>query len=295
MALLAGLVAGCSEHGSPTAPSYTPKERLLYSTTESGNRERIVSYDFALATGKVLIDSARLSTQPRFGSVAYLVESATTDIFRIFAANIDGSNRHVVASSAVLAGAVSYPALSPDGSKVVYSTSDGRLLIQGSSGTDLETTLSSNAAFETIAAFSPDGKRIAFYGDDDKLYMVNIDGGSLHKVADSSFDSPGGVSQLEWSPDGARIVYIGQNNSGAPDIFVINADGTGKTQLTDDLEYDLLPTWSPDGRKIAYTHSSPGGGSIMVINATGGTPATISGSGGDNIFPSWSPDGNHIV
>ena len=202
----------------------------------------------------------------------------------------------VVASSAILAGAVSYPVLSPDGSKVVYSTSDNRLLIQGSSGSDLETTLANNAAYETIAAFSPDGKRIAFYGEDDKLYMVNADGGSLHKLADSSFDNPGGVSQLEWSPDGSRIVYTGQNKSGAPDIFVINADGTGRKQLTDDLQYDLVPTWSPDGRRIAYTHSTPDGGVIMVIDAAGGTPTTISSSSsGDNIFPSWSPDGNQIV
>ena len=64
-------------------------------------------------------------------------------------------------------------------------------------------------------------------------------------------------AQPTWSPDGSRIAYAGYWNTckasgGGGDIWVMNADGSGKYRLMDDTAVDRQPTWSPDGGTIAF-------------------------------------------
>src|SRR6266511_1713409 len=58
-----------------------------------------------------------------------------------------------------------------------------------------------------------------------------------------------------WSPDGTRIAFMGQTPEGTEnyEIYVMNADGTGRRRLTDSPASDGFPSWSPDGTKIAFT------------------------------------------
>src|SRR5215211_6306587 len=68
----------------------------------------------------------------------------------------------------------------------------------------------------------------------------------------------------------------------AGEIYVMNADGTGQTRLTDDQGGQ--PSWSPDGTKIAFTRN----GQIYVMNADGSEQTNISG-GRFGIDPDWGP------
>ena len=54
-----------------------------------------------------------------------------------------------------------------------------------------------------------------------------------------------------WSPDGKQLVFTGYDG-GISDLYIVNADGTGYRQLTDDRYADLHPVWSPDGTTIAF-------------------------------------------
>ena len=54
-----------------------------------------------------------------------------------------------------------------------------------------------------------------------------------------------------WSPDGTKIVFE-STRSGDVDIYLMNADGTGQIQLTNDPAVDNQATWSPDGTKIVF-------------------------------------------
>jgi TolB protein len=94
------------------------------------------------------------------------------------------------------------------------------------------------------------------------------------------------------SPDGRFIAYRSEPNE-YPEIWIMNADGSGQHRLTIDGGF---PTWSPDGSMIAY---APGGGPsgrswIAVMNADGTgrrrLPHTDYGE-----YPSWSPDGKRIA
>ena len=96
-----------------------------------------------------------------------------------------------------------------------------------------------------------------------------------------------GCNNPIWSPDGQRIAFV----SGHINIYVMNADGTNQTRLTDYQEYpssnygqigDLV--WSPDGKRIAYDAFGARSG-LYVMNVDG-TNQTDLGSGH---WPTWAP------
>ena len=88
------------------------------------------------------------------------------------------------------------------------------------------------------------------------------------------------------------------------EIFVMNADGSGQTNITTDSPPDPVPdfdpTWSPDGQKIAFAREAEGHMNIMVMNANGSdfnlTPGPeLTGQANGGIQPTWSPDGTKIA
>jgi Tol biopolymer transport system component len=97
-----------------------------------------------------------------------------------------------------------------------------------------------------------------------------------------------------WSPDGTRLAYA-SNHTGDNEIWVVNADGTGATNLTNRPGGgDGHPSWSPDGSKIAYQFGQDGLQTISVMNADGSGVTQLT-QNGDDRGPEWSPDGTKIT
>jgi Tol biopolymer transport system component len=132
-----------------------------------------------------------------------------------------------------------------------------------------------------------------FFAQDAEIFVMAPDGTQIHPFTDNDrtdFDPA-------WSADGRQLAY---SSSGADaDIWVINADGTGEHDVSNDpTGPDIQPAWSPDGTQIAFVKQHFDGSSeIWVMNADGSNQRELTTGGGTsvNIRPSWSPSGTWIA
>ena len=96
---------------------------------------------------------------------------------------------------------------------------------------------------------------------------------------------PGANGKIAFTSDG----------DGNGDVFVMNADGSGRTNLTNNPAYDIDPAWSPAGNKIAFTSGRDGSLEIYVMNADGSGQSNLTSNAAIDVEPAWSPAGNKIA
>ena len=97
------------------------------------------------------------------------------------------------------------------------------------------------------------------------------------------------VHQMKWSPDGAKIMFLGylpESNTG--DIYIMNIDGTGLKNLTNSSAMDGGPVWSPDGSYILFSSVQNGSSNIFRMDTNGNnlTQLTTTGDAGGAV---WQP------
>jgi len=184
------------------------------------------------------------------------------------------------------------PAWSPDGEKIAFvSFRAGRPQIYTMKGDGLGVTALSDSSF--YPAWSHDGARIAgsrgtrvcgyrqCVVGNLRIMVMKSDGTGLAVFA--SGNSP------TWSPDG-RIAFANG------DIYVVNGDGSGLIDLTNDLAaLEVYPAWSPDGTKVAFVSNRGGAYDLYVMNADGTSVAQLTHDQATEGRPAWSPDGTRIA
>jgi Tol biopolymer transport system component len=91
-----------------------------------------------------------------------------------------------------------------------------------------------------------------------------------------------------------HIAFV-STRAGNPEIYVMNANGTGVTRLTRNSATDGQPAWSPDGKKIAFVSNRAGNDEIYVMNADGTGVSRLTNNSASDEAPAWSPSGTKIA
>ena len=147
--------------------------------------------------------------------------------------------------------------------------------------------------------WSPNGRKIAFdtcCSSSTGLYVANANGSARREIMHVSAYN---CLAPSWSPEGRKLLYTLDCDVDFQSIGVINADGTGRKELTG--TWNQNPVWSPDGRTIVFTtNPRPHRGfRLMLMDQHGRGKRTVPGGYPDpeptpRSMPAWSRDGKTI-
>jgi hypothetical protein len=97
-----------------------------------------------------------------------------------------------------------------------------------------------------------------------------------------------------FSPDGEQFAFV-SDRTGSPQLWICRRDGSGLRQLTSlDAAELVAPSWSPDGRRIAFSAAIRGNSDIYVVDTGGGVPKRLTVEPTMDLEPWWSHDGRYI-
>ena len=196
------------------------------------------------------------------------------------------------------------PAISPDGSRVVYATlrhsqraQSFDIVTASLDGTERQ-QLTGDEGSEGEPAWSPDGMRIAFLHNNN-LRTMAADGSDVRSIAPDTWSSH---EPPAWSPEGARLAF--RDATYEMELHIVGADGSNLTRVAHgpapvvrEWSWERPaggPAWSPDGRRIAFVRPTDDGfKALEVLEVDTGSASTTVASG--RIGPIlWSRDGTEV-
>ncbi|HSJ97715.1 MAG TPA: hypothetical protein VLC53_11615 [Myxococcota bacterium] len=155
-----------------------------------------------------------------------------------------------------------------------------------------------NQSINGFPAWSPDGNAIVYmsylFERSPHLFRLVRGGGLKAGRMLEGLDPRTPVYRGVYDPAGQRLAVV-VSMDGAPEIYVVDADGRNPRRLTRHKSIDVSPSWSPDGRRIAFVSDRSGAPNVYVMDDDGGNLRRLTFGGGYHTAPAWSPDGRWIA
>ncbi len=197
-----------------------------------------------------------------------------------------------------MANDVHSPAVSPDGSLIVYQVLSRLWLYDVTSGEPRQFTL--GPSLDTSARWTPDGEHVVYAsrrfaepGRD--ICIRSIHGGEpTCLTGPDEFDDDG----PDVSPDGTQIVWQRTYSDLRNDLWIMNADGSNQRLLLDHSQFDNSPQWSPDGRFILFRSFRYGPPCQFILELSTGSVRPVLGDSLDPAYmesATWTPDGQSVI
>jgi TolB protein len=226
-----------------------------------------------------------------------------------------------------------FPALSPDGKgRIVFDSSRSTAADEPPNLVDLflmrhDGSNPQHLVRGSSASWSPDSQTIAFQRSasgtglpihglpgapaaDSDIFVARVCDLLAGEPPTNITNDPATIdSDPDWSSDGRKIVFQNTDVADHPtaptsaDLWVINPDGSGLTQLTNSAEEERAPAWSPDGMRIVFMcrRGPPAAGMVIpsfeicVMDADGTDQIRLTFNNLNDASPKFSPDGQKIV
>lgn len=162
------------------------------------------------------------------------------------------------------------------------------------------TRMTSDGHYKQRPAWSPDGKRLLFTrhkGTSLQLIELRPDTGDERRVSENTETE----NDAAWSPDGSEIAFtLNHPQPNQSDVEVFRLKLADKTQVKvagtgNKLSHEEYPSWSPDGRQLAFTSTRDGNQEVYVVSADGGDWFRITSDPAHDAHPAWSPSGDQIA
>jgi WD40 repeat protein len=200
------------------------------------------------------------------------------------------------------------PAWSPDGKQIAFHSDRAgpcQIYVMDAAGGNI-TRVTQDSEQDTNPAWSSTGM-IAYENDvttlgkpcepdtthrqHNDIYTTDLSGKSRFQLTNDPADD----IDPSWSPDGTHVAFA-SNRTGTYQIYVVDANGKGLTQLTNAEGFQQFsPSWSPDGKQIAFLSTREGNAEIFVMNADGSDQRPVARSLQESYNPTWAPDGQELA
>ena len=306
---------GTNKHRLPLPNGYAPVDPVFspdgtkiafVDLGHNGSFEREIYTTNADGTGLTNLTTSydHWAVSPEFSPDSSQIVFGCNDSICVM--NADGSNLHMIAGDGLhLSGG---PSFSPDGASVAFVTEleeGSRILLANADGTgnpsQLTTFSSSNPTFghrldrdHDCVDDSSDNCPLNYNPD-----QLDTDNDGQGNACDADDDNDGitdGSDNCPVTANQYRVAFSSSRAGGNPEIYTMNADGSGVVRLTNNTFTDQHPRFSPDGRRIIFSSNRNNSRyEIYVMDADGSNVVRITNIAGDNLQPMYSADGTRIT